>query len=177
MNDSGIGVNGGQVRPSNPLDLFNSTPGKSAALASIDSSPTLTNFSNNSQASSGTISISEKLKSPVNLILCSLAICLVAGLWMFAGYFIQALTPEYDSTAMLTYLSVISLQFYFFFIPKRPNFPKRRADGTIMVDETDLGIDTYTNREVSFTFKLSNHLIILLFRRLSLLDIYLYSLL
>lgn len=149
MNDSGIGVNGGQVRPSNPLDLYNSPPG------SLDSSPTLTNFSNLSQArannaaaATAATSVSDKLKTSVNLTLCSLAIGLVAGLWLFAGYFIQALSSEYDSPAMLTYLSVISLQFYFFFIPKRPSFPKRRVDGTIMVDETDLSFDTYTNREV-----------------------------
>lgn len=154
MNDTGIGVNGGQVRPTNPLDLFNSPPGKPAALASIDSSPTLTNFSNNSQANPATVSLSDKLKSPVNLTLCSLAICLVAGLWMFAGYFIQALTSEYDSPAMLTYLSVISLQIYFFFIPKRPSWPERRADGTVMVDETDLGFDTYTNREVRYNYSI-----------------------
>ena len=149
MNDSGIGVNGGQVRPTNPLDLFNSPPRNNSALASLDSSPTLTNFSNNSQANPATVTLSDKLKTPVNLTLCSLAIGLVAGLWLFAGYFIQALVSEYDSPTMLAYFSVISLQVYFFFIPKRPNFPARRADGTIMVDETDLGFDTYTNREVS----------------------------
>jgi hypothetical protein len=155
MNDAGIGVNGGQVRPSNPLDLFNSPPGKLAVLASIDSSPTLTNFSNNSQANAGTVSISDTLKASVNLTLCSLTICLVAGLWMFAGYFVQVLSTEYDSPAMLTYLSIISLQVYFFFIPKRPLFPNRRANGTIIVDETDLGFDTYTNREVKINFIIS----------------------
>ena len=155
MNDSGIGVNGGQVRPTNPLDLFNSPPGGNTALTSTDSSPTLTNFSNSSQANAHnfSITISEKFKSPVNLTLCSVAICFVAGFWMLAGYYIQALTPEYDSPAMLTYLSVISLQIYFFFIPQRSSFPKRRADGTVMVEEADLGFDTYTNREVRFKLK------------------------
>lgn len=148
MNESSIGVKGGQVErtqmtvPTNPLDLFNNP-----VAVSIDSSPTLSNFSNLSQPSI-ILSTSEKLRSPVNLVLCSILLCLVAGLWMATGHLIQTLTPVYDSTGMLTYLSVISLQIYFFFIPKKPKFPNRRADGTLIVDETDLGFDTYTNREV-----------------------------
>lgn len=145
MNDSGIGVNGGQVLPSNPLD-------QTTNLESFDSSPTLTNFSTTSQANATTTSIPEKLKMPVNLVICSLTIFLVAGLWIFAGYFIQALKTEYDSPAMLTYLSVISLQVYFFIIPKKPFFPKRRANGTFIVNEADLGFDTFSNREVRSKF-------------------------
>lgn len=148
MNESSIGVNGGQVErtpkaPTNPLDLF------ATQIPSIDSSPTLSNFSNFSQPNNSTVvSISEKLRSPVNLILCSSLLFIVAGLWLAAGHLIQTLTPIYDSPSMLTYLSVISLQIYFFFIPKKSKFPNRRADGSLVVDETDLGFDTFTNREV-----------------------------
>lgn len=139
MNEDSIGADGGQVaeQQQQPLDLS----------TSADPSPTLTAFSFHSQANT-VPSLSDSLKSPVNLTLCSVAIILVAGLWLTAGYFIQALTPVYDSPSMLAYLSVISLQVYFFFIPKRPNYLKTRADGTILMNESDLGFDTYTNREV-----------------------------
>lgn len=129
----------------NPLDLF--SPQIIPTESSADSSPTLTNFSNESQPNT-IISTSEKLKSPVNLTICSLALFVVAGLWLAAGHLIQNLTPVYDSPSMLTYLSVTFLQIYFFFIPKKPKFPNRRSDGTLIVTETDLGFDTYTNREV-----------------------------
>lgn len=135
-----IGVDRGQVETSQqPLDL---TPTiSSTSIPSFDNSPALTNFS-------ASISTSERRKSPINLTLCTLIMCIVSGFWLVAGYLIQDLTPIYDYPAMLTYLSVISLQIYFFFIPKRPLFPKRREDGLSIIDETDLGFDTFTNREV-----------------------------
>lgn len=159
MNEDSIGVNRGQVvdqqleqHPVNPLDL---TVSKSKLEDSPDSSPTLSIFSSfNSQSNNinnnnyAISSISESLKSPVNLSLCSVALVLVSGLWLAAGYFIQTLTPLYDSPSMLTYISVISLQFYFFLIPKRSNYPKTRVDGTLSINESDLGFDTFTNREV-----------------------------
>lgn len=148
MNADSIGVNGGQVvvpvanasKQATPPPLGLSTEG------SINSSPTLSNFSVASQANTA-ISLSDNLKSPVNLTLCSVALILVAGLWLLAGYFIQALTPVYNSTSMLAYLSVTSLQIYFFFIPKRLNYPS-----SVTRNESDLGLDTYTNREVSVRY-------------------------
>jgi len=77
---------------------------------------------------------------------------MVAGLWLLAGYFIQELIPVYNAPAMLTYLSVISLQLYFILIPKKPKFPNIRGggvdEGGFMAEETSLALDTYTNREV-----------------------------
>lgn len=143
MNADSIGVAGGQVVNATAASKQAAVPlGLSPEGSIIDSSPTLSNFSFTSQANS-LVSLSEALKSPVNLTLCSVALILVAGLWLLAGYFIQALAPVYNSTSMLAYLSVTSLQIYFFFIPKRPNYPSSLAR-----NESDLGLDTYTNREV-----------------------------
>lgn len=136
-----IGVDRDQVETSKPLDL---TPTiSSTSIPSFDNSPALTIFS------AASISTSERHKSPVNLTVCTLIMCIVAGSWLVAGYLVQDLSPVYDYPAMLTYFSVISLQIYFFLIPKQPLFPKRREDGSSFVDETDLGFDTYTNREVT----------------------------
>lgn len=156
MNDTSIGVNGGQVEAKNeiiittsnkPLDLASDS-----TIDSVDSSPTLTNFSNISRFNAVmTSSPSPFLGKSTTLIICSLAICLVAGLWLLAGYFIQELVPIYNAPAMLTYLSVASLQFYFVLIPKKPKFPSRRGGEEVgnLGEENDLSLDTYTNREVS----------------------------
>ena len=153
MNECSIGVNRGQVGNSNtntfpssatinPLDLSNSAK-MNEENSVIDSSPTLSNFSNNWNSNVLiSTTTTEKNKSPENLILCSVVLCIVAGLWLSAGHLIQFLTPVYNSPSMLTYFSVISLQFYFFLIPKR------RADRSLSMSESDLGFDTYTNREV-----------------------------
>lgn len=152
-----------------PLGLIDITPESTNSIPSFDSSPALTNFSNffngqpeplavtynnnnnnnhtNNDASTF-ISSSERLKSPVNLTLCSVLLILVSGLWLVAGYFVQTVTVIYDSPSFLAYLSIISLQIYFLFIPRRPQFPKRRPDGSLIVNESDLTYDTYSNREV-----------------------------
>ena len=159
MNDSSIGVNGGQVdieRKNNSTN-YNNPLGLNAdsTVVSVDSSPTLTNFSNISHFNAVIISSTSSPHSSdksTTLIICSLAICLVAGLWLLAGYFVQELIPVYNAPAMLTYLSVFSLQFYFILIPKRQKFPNRRGGdgaGSVVGGESDLALDTYTNREVN----------------------------
>lgn len=137
-----IGVARDQVEiPSHSLDL---TPTiSSTSIPSFNNSPDLTVFS-------ASISISERHKSPINLTICTLIMCFAAGFWLVAGYLVQDLSPVYDYPAMLTYISITSLQIYFFLIPHRPLYPKRREDGSSVVVETDLGFDTYTNREVTF---------------------------
>lgn len=160
MNDTSIGVKGGQVAGINKENAtFNSTPPlglntASSTTDSFDSSPALTNFSNISQYNAVVISSSiTPVDKTTNLIICSLIICLVAGLWLLAGHFVQELVPVYNAPAMLTYLSVISLQFYFLLIPKKRKFPARRGEDEtgIIGDESDLALDTYTNREVKGT--------------------------
>ena len=157
MNDNSIGVNGGQVDTTKKNVPFGKNPlglTTSSTVDSVDSSPTLTNFSNISQFNPLVISSSHSSPSSDKstlLLICSLAICLVAGLWLLAGYFIQELVPIYNAPAMLTYLSVISLQFYFLLIPKKLKFPNRRGanEEGFIGDEGDLALDTYTNREVN----------------------------
>lgn len=139
-----IGVDRGQVEtPPHPLDLTPTISSTSISIPSFDNSPGLRVFS-------ASISISERHKSPINLTLCTLIMCIAAGFWLVAGYLVQDLSPVYDYPAMLTYISITSLQIYFFLIPHRPLYPKRREDGSSIVEETDLGFDTYTNKEVTY---------------------------
>lgn len=160
MNDTSIGVIGGQVESNNNMNITttcNTNPldlTSDSSIESVDSSPTLTNFSNISRFNAVITSTpSPSSDKTTTLIICSLAICLVAGLWLLAGYFIQELVPVYNAPALLTYLSVASLQFYFILIPKKTKLPTRRGaeEGGIsgvIGHESDLSLDTYTNREV-----------------------------
>lgn len=156
MNDTSIGVCGGQV---DGKEIINPTPfdlsSNSNLEESFDSSPALSNFSNISHFNAVVISSSKSPHSTSRstvLILCSIAVVVVAGLWLSAGYFIRELVPIYNAPAMLTYLSVVSLQFYFFLIPMKPKLPSRRPDDGSSIGglghESDLALDTYTNREV-----------------------------